>query len=457
MAIHPCGNLLRPRGYDLPSPAEAGYAKAGGQEPQGFLAKKGEQENCINMAWRISSSVIRGEIDNRQKGRVTGRIWLAGRQEPLELDLQGNPLRDLAGHQLTFENPDPAPGHPVDLNPQQRGIVGDMTASRKVRVLEVPVEEALAMDKIGIKAPEHTANCLYLEWYSDNNGRIVIESAGFLLSITEPAWKMSAQEQKEQCRANASAMERWLVRLTNLSGTVSKESEAGDKHVWTPDDDAPMDEFAWEKFLKASDKRTDRYMELFEQFKNLDDESRDRAIARAMGWSKIESYLEERDKGKMEAETNPAPEDIFIEPPEQEPDPLTEGIDWIRTADGDIRHPLAERAFEMVIGMSHDLKKQELSEKPENKPVQDMLFSAQILGAKLAGALNGLSRDHEPDDGFVVAYLKRALKYLHETIKHCELAQQNHLVPPPVLAHYKRDLFSIREEILRLMKKHRKA
>ncbi|MFA7160729.1 MAG: hypothetical protein WC299_15645 [Kiritimatiellia bacterium] len=198
-------------------------------------------------------------------------------------------------------------------------------------------------------------------------------------------------------------------------------------------------------------------MELFEQFKNLDDESRDRAIARAMGWAKIESYLEERDKDKMEAEANPAPEDIFVEPSEQEPDPLTEGIDWIRTADGDIRHPLAQRAFEMVIGMSHDLKKQELSDKPENKPLRDMLFAAQILGAKLAGALNGLSRDHEPDDGFVVAYLKRALKYLHETIKHCELAQQNHLVPPPVLAHYKRDLFSIREEILRLMKKHRKA
>ena len=56
---HPCGNLLRPRGYDLPTPTEAGYAKAGGQEPHGFaysavvptsqrvgtkagLAKKGE-------------------------------------------------------------------------------------------------------------------------------------------------------------------------------------------------------------------------------------------------------------------------------------------------------------------------------------------------------------------------------------------------------------------------------
>lgn len=73
------------------------------------------------MAWRIADSVIRGEIDNRQKGRVTGRIWLAGRKEPLELELQGNALRDLAGRRLRFENPKPKPGQPIDLKPQQRG------------------------------------------------------------------------------------------------------------------------------------------------------------------------------------------------------------------------------------------------------------------------------------------------------------------------------------------------
>ena len=30
------------------------------------------------MAWRIAESVVRGEIDNRRKGCVTGRIWLVG-------------------------------------------------------------------------------------------------------------------------------------------------------------------------------------------------------------------------------------------------------------------------------------------------------------------------------------------------------------------------------------------
>ena len=59
------------------------------------------------MAWRIDEAVIRGEIDNTVEGRTTGRIWLAGRDEPLILTLVGDCWRDLAGTRLRFENPCP--------------------------------------------------------------------------------------------------------------------------------------------------------------------------------------------------------------------------------------------------------------------------------------------------------------------------------------------------------------
>ena len=42
------------------------------------------------MAWRLHEYVRRGEIDNRQRGLVTGRIWLDGVAEPLELALSGD-------------------------------------------------------------------------------------------------------------------------------------------------------------------------------------------------------------------------------------------------------------------------------------------------------------------------------------------------------------------------------
>ena len=107
--------------------------------------------------------------------------------------------------------------------------------------------------------------------------------------------------------------------------------------------------------------------------------------------------------------------------------------------------------------MSRDCEKQGLNDEQKNKPVQDMIFSAHMLGAKLAGALNSLGYAHETEDGFMVAYLKRALKYLHETMKHCEQVQQQRLVAPALLDRFKRDLFSIREEILRIMEQHRKT
>ena len=59
------------------------------------------------MAWGIDESVIRGEIDNRVKGVVSGRLWLEGIAEPVTLQLSGNAHRDLAGCLLNFKNGKP--------------------------------------------------------------------------------------------------------------------------------------------------------------------------------------------------------------------------------------------------------------------------------------------------------------------------------------------------------------
>ena len=89
------------------------------------------------MAFRIHDSVVRGEIDNRVKGIVHGKIWIEDRAEPMVLELTGNAWPDLAGSLLTFINPLP---RIVDqqlnsLNAVQRGSIGDLTASRKVRTI----------------------------------------------------------------------------------------------------------------------------------------------------------------------------------------------------------------------------------------------------------------------------------------------------------------------------------
>jgi hypothetical protein len=95
----------------------------------------------FRMAWRIDEQVIHGELDNRFEGRVTGHLWMTGREEPVELDLTGNPWADLAGHILRFRNPQPTPGLPDGFAARQEGTVGDVTASRKVKVPDCSEEE----------------------------------------------------------------------------------------------------------------------------------------------------------------------------------------------------------------------------------------------------------------------------------------------------------------------------
>src|SRR5262249_41129899 len=112
-----------------------------------------------NMAWRIHDSVIRGEIDNRVKGRVRGKLWLDSLAKPVTLELEGNACSDLAGCLLKFKNS--AKTFPMRKKPQfdqvQRGRIGNLTASQKVRVFTVPDEQAFAMMDRGEKPPERTA------------------------------------------------------------------------------------------------------------------------------------------------------------------------------------------------------------------------------------------------------------------------------------------------------------
>src|SRR5713226_868271 len=94
-----------------------------------------------DMAWRIHDCVRKGEIDNRRRGHVDGKIWLVGRDEPVTLDLSGNCSRDLAGCVVRFKNPraKSAPEEHFDLAPKQTGVSGEITASRKIRVFDVPL------------------------------------------------------------------------------------------------------------------------------------------------------------------------------------------------------------------------------------------------------------------------------------------------------------------------------
>ena len=397
------------------------------------------------MAFRIHDSVIRGEIDNRVKGIVRGKIWVEGRAGPVVLELTGNAHPDLAGCLLTFINPLKRIPHPHldSLHPVQRGSIGDLTASRKVRVFDLPVKEAYLMSKRGEKPPEHMANCLYLEWFSETNGRVVVESADYELTISVPEWRMTPAEDEQRAREAARGMDGFMQKLTE----AIEQQQRGQK-----DPEAEWDEHDYEKFLKESDARTDKYMELQEKYGDSDEA--EEKIAKKMGWDRELTEEEAEEERKRIEEINRACEEALDEPP-PEPAPHREGIDWIRTPDSDLRHPLQHRCQESAMKFwqqADDLGLERLAD----QDLDEFIFEFQTTGAKLAGALHGIAEGRGyRDDAFTVAYLKRALDHLHKSQAGLEAVAPKKLLPETMIAEARKELFEIREGILKLMDEFR--
>jgi hypothetical protein len=400
------------------------------------------------MAWRLHEHVLRGTIDNRTRGRVTGEIWLAGVDQPLMLELTGDCAPDLAGCELRFENPDPIPMTTKPPTPQQRGPTGNMTAARKVRVFDILIEEALAMSRRGETPPEHMANAVYLEWFSERGGRVVIESADYRLQISEAAWRYSPEEIAERERRIAEEETPFAIAIT----------QDGETREW--------DEVRYEQFLRESDALTERYGRLLDKYADHPDS--ERIIAHEMGWTWLEEELDQhkqenehhKESADLGAKIDQEGEDRFEEDVEDyefpQPDPMREGIDWVRDERGHILHPIEKRAHDALHALLDELKGAGHFPEEEDEQVAHFVSGFMTLSAKLAGALSGLARgDDFFEPGMVIAWLKRILEILNKTIAAADAARGKTPLPAERFAYYRSELFAIREDVLELIKELR--
>ncbi len=130
------------------------------------------------MATRIGGQVLGGELNNTRRNSVSGWLEFA-EDEGIKLELAGNLEGELAGRHIRFTVAPPENGGPGSreileaIEFRQIGVVGTMSL-RMFRVLDVPIEDALARREAGEPFPAHEEPCLYLEWFSQN-GRMVAE------------------------------------------------------------------------------------------------------------------------------------------------------------------------------------------------------------------------------------------------------------------------------------------
>jgi hypothetical protein len=401
---------------------------------------QGEEDRL--MAWRIDEAVTHGEIDNTVEGRTTGRIWLAGRDEPLALNLVGDCWRDLAGTRLRFRNPKPvAVPDSAALDLDQSGIAGDMTASRKSKVPTVGEDELHQLYQDDRSIPFEWRNMLYLEWFSEINGRVVIESVNCTMEISPHEWEMDADAEDAQKLANLNAMRDFMAQVIRRKDAVREEMEP----------EGEMDEFAWEERLKESDRLSDAYQEVLEKY--MEDPDSERKEAFVMGWDGLLDALAERDEaGEGEFPPNGGPfgedgEDIF-DPDVDEEDEGDE-MDLEDECFGDEHdHPLQSQAQELAM-RAMDVVPREAG---PGSPGYQLVSSLLQVSGKLAGALNGRGSGYEPETGYVLAVLKRCLSWLNDAVGCCQqlMAEEDDPDQLAALAHLRSSAFSIRDGITEL-------
>jgi hypothetical protein len=115
----------------------------------------------IQMAWRPTDYLIEGELENTHRGKVTGWMRFAGLKDKVTFDLEGDFHRDIRGAKIYFigdasetDPPEDAAGYMGSFAQHHTGNAGDITAG-------LPPQDY-------VKYP-------YIEWYSEQNGRVVIE------------------------------------------------------------------------------------------------------------------------------------------------------------------------------------------------------------------------------------------------------------------------------------------
>ncbi len=406
------------------------------------------------MAWRIDETLIRGEVDNRVRGRVTGRLWFTGRDEPVTLDLAGNAWRDVAGHVLCFTNPAPRAPRPDELKglaDLQHGVVGDITASRKVKVPECSMDELMEYYEAKKPFPWHWGNSLHLEWHSAPNGRVVIESATYQLELDpEAAWTMSESEETEQRRANDRAMIDFMNRL--LAGleaaeardavTESFDDDGEDACVDDDaDDDTPTTEAEAEAdaeqarmdlLLDRVNARMEREGLQPEDLERVLDEERAR-LRRERGEPEPapRTPKEEAEQAAWIDEMNAAAEEALAE---------LNAEKW-KHADGEPEderwHPLVERGNAVTDTIRHACKEHGwlTDDDAREHPLRELANGVMIATAKLAGALGSEDDDEDwpPEPlfaGGVLVRLKKVRAHLRDALAGLDAADEQSLAEP---------------------------
>ena len=163
------------------------------------------------MAWRPTSCLQEGELDNTCPDKVTGWMKFAGLKEKATFYLEGNFHRDIRGAKIHFTGDASEGDFPEDAETYMEGFA--LTQSGK------------AGDITAGLPPHDYGSSPYIEWFGNENGRVVIELEPVQLEVIGrpiPAMESDPIDRKQQ----AENMAGFLCGLAEAVGIPSEHAIA---------------------------------------------------------------------------------------------------------------------------------------------------------------------------------------------------------------------------------------
>ena len=161
------------------------------------------------MAFRPTQYLVEGELDNTNPGKVIGWMTFAGMKDKVTLDLEGNFHRDIRGAKIHFTGDAYEDSTDVDSGnyfegfaQHQTGKAGDITAG-------LP--------------PHDYGRDVYIEWFEQENGRVVLELEPVQIEVIGtpiPAIESDPISRKEQRR-----------NMAEFLGSIAQEMDIPQENV----------------------------------------------------------------------------------------------------------------------------------------------------------------------------------------------------------------------------------
>jgi hypothetical protein len=115
-------------------------------------------------------------------------------------------------------------------------------------------------------------------------------------------------------------------------------------------------------------------------------------------------------------------------------------------------HPVAQRARDVLYALLDELKAGGKDLAETDGAVGNFAAQFMTLHVKLSSALGFIARDRGfTDRGLIIAWLKRALEIHNETLSAAGALDGHGWFPAERLAHYRAELFQIREAVLAII------